>query len=154
MVEFPAEPNLTEIEPGWYRLDEDYSYTWACPPRKYQLTIKAGFCCDLASVPHWLQWLVGEKALGTAPVLTHDVVYACQGALYDYEWAEWQKRRVDSSIWYPVMKAMERKTADQLLYKQMISLGFSDWKATPVYYAVRLHGNYAWLQTRDGDERY
>ena len=157
MTEFPDPPNLRLVEPNWYELQEDYRYRWdseGCGARS-SLVVRRGFCCDLASVPRLIWPLIGPQSLSLGPPLIHDAVYACQGKIEDYDWLEWTiKYEKSSSLWYNAIGNMRRVRADKILYNQMINAGVPEYKATPVYYAVRLWGSYAWRKTRDGDKKY
>lgn len=154
MVAYPDRPRLELLEPYWYELKQDYQYTWETPLHKHRLIIKKGFQCDLASVPKFLWSVISPQDLTLSAPLVHDVIYACQGDLYNYDWAIRERKLKKNSIYHPVISRMDRKTADQLFYEQAVDEGVSKHKALPAYYILRLTGNYAWLKTRAGDEKY
>ena len=145
MTEFPDRPRLELLEPGWYELLEDYRWT----DGERRVTVRAGFQCDLASVPKLFHSIIGRKDLGVGPPLIHDAFYYCRGETIASDFVEYEIDR--NNHWYEAN--ISRREADLIFYEMMRQKGFWRIKARPAYYAVRAFGYFAWRATREGNNR-
>lgn len=86
-----------------------------------QLEVPASFCCDLASVPKLLTWLVPDwRSTARAGVL-HDALYR-----YDF------------------LPSLSRKAADDVFYGALLAEGNSRWQALKMWSAVRMFGRWSY----------
>lgn len=98
-----------------YMLEHDLVYE----DKETRLTIiaRAGFMTDLATIPRAFKPIIDNDEYEiAAPAVLHDHLYSSP----------------PKHIWF------NRKIADQILYRAMINMGSSKWKAYLVYNAVRL----------------
>lgn len=84
-------------------------------------TIPQGFTWDGASVPRLLYWFAPRWGRYELFYLRHD---------YEYE--------------YHSMLRIGRKESDTGLYKGLVAAGMCKWRASIIYYAVRLTGKGGW----------
>ncbi len=91
------------------------------------LTIREGYCFDLASVPRILWPWISSFELGTEAPLLHDLGYQGGGHFDSFPPLDWSRRRVDS------------------LFRQIMrDEGVRAWKRTVAWLAVRGFGWLAW----------
>lgn len=156
MDTFPKDdPDLRLVEPNWYRLESNYRYQWGKDGQEYELTVFSGFECDLASIPKAVHWYIGPQDLGLGPPLFHDLFYACQGEITDYEWGQHRKvvRENGVTVWDPVGEDWERDHVDRLFGRHMRESGVNIFRRRMAYRVVSWFGFKAWWNKRDGDEK-
>jgi hypothetical protein len=98
-----------------YMLENDLTY--ADKETRLTVVIEKGFFTDLATIPRFFKPIIDNDDYEiAAPAVMHDYLYS----------------NPPKHIWF------NRKIADQILYRAMINMGSSTWKAYLVYNAVRL----------------
>lgn len=109
-------------EGGGWRLEKDWTVRMAGSDGRWsELTVKAGFKTDGASIPRWLWRLCGHP-------LEVPRLYAAM--VHDYIYSGY----VD----------MKRKEADALYREMLIALGAPKWKAYAEWTALRAFGWTHW----------
>ena len=142
MIKFPNRPRLEVLEAGWFRLIEDWNYQWCHADRDWRLVVRAGFECDLASVPKFLHSLIGRKDLGLGPPLLHDMIYACRGDVFGSRFGDLEVR--NRGRWVVRNDRVTRNQADRVFGRQMREVQVPKLRRRAAYLAVRAFGWYAW----------
>jgi hypothetical protein len=102
--------------------------------RKIQLTIPAGFRCDLASIPQMFQWLIPKLGKWNKAAVVHDWFY--------------KNNRLEKDDG-EYIATLTRLQVDDLFYQIMKGSGVSWWKRHAMYRAVRLGGWVTWNGYRE-----
>lgn len=97
-----------------------------------QVIVKAGFKCDMASIPRGIKWIFGRQiGLINKAAIVHDYCYT-EGI---YAIVKPNHR---------VPPAIARKIADAVFYEAMRVAGVSKMKAWVIWRAVRMFGKKYW----------
>ena len=115
-----------------WTLAADYRYLDAGDAHRpsRRITVPAGFCCDLSSVPRALWWLIGPHELSIVGPVLHDFLYRHGGQL------------PVGCVW--PLGAIARAEADAIFRDAMQAEGVSAWRRWSAHQAVRLFGRGAW----------
>jgi hypothetical protein len=105
-------------------------YAYHDPRTDRWITVPAGFCFDLSSVPRPLWWLMAPFDLSIAAPLLHDLLYRYVG--------DPPAGAVDPH------HVFTRLEVDQLFRAVMRTEGVSAWRRGAAYAAVRAFGWRAW----------
>lgn len=110
----------------------DYRYVYRHPDTTYttRITVPAGFCCDLSSIPRALWWLIGPHELSIVAPLLHDWLYRHGGS-------------PPVGCTWPI-RSFTRSEADRLFFDAMREEGVTAWRRHVAYRAVRMFGGGAW----------
>jgi len=100
--------------------------------KDYIATVPVGFVTDFFSVPTLFTIAVPRDGASNIPALVHDYLYATCGL-----------RNL------PGDEGLTRKQCDAALYECMARHGFSLWKRTQIYYAVRMGGWIPWNKLKE-----
>jgi hypothetical protein len=116
MKQFNGYVILKELDNGFWKLQDDFSYENDC----IKATVKSGFTTDGASIPKVLWGIVGNPLEDDLlkPAIIHDGLYA--------------------------LMQLPRPTCDKLLKDMLLFNGVSKVRAYFIYYAVRLAGGSYW----------
>ena len=98
------------------------------------ITVKAGFQFDRASVPRIFWTLVSKDDLSNVGPLFHDLLYRYEGKL-----------RHD---WVKPYTTFSRREADNLFFHLMARSGVTSWRVHVVYQAVCYFSSFAWGRHR------
>jgi hypothetical protein len=105
--------------------------------QKIELTIPAGFRCDLASIPQMFQWLIPKLGKQNKAGVVHDW-------FYKYPRLENKDKQYIATL--------SREQVDKLFYQIMKGSGVSWWKRHAMYRAVRIGGWRQWGKYRKGEK--
>jgi hypothetical protein len=128
-----ADPALPPVPISYDRdrrtwlLLSDYSYTY----EGHNLTAKAGYAFDLASVPRPLWWLIAPNELSIIAPLFHDLLYEYKGTL--------------PNECVSPYRTYTRHEADDLFLHLMEVEGVDWWRRNAAYSAVRAAGGIYWV---------
>lgn len=129
------QPNIIPVKESGevYELAEDYEITVTrFIGKDIDILIQAGFRYDGASVPRWLQSIVGMgiDGLHRAAALVHDFIYEHKG---EFE---------DDVTGAPIH--ISRKDADKIFKNMLKEVGIASHRVFLVYWGVRLFGGSVW----------
>ena len=135
-------PLTIPVSDKYYRLVEDFTYTWEKNGNSYKITVPAGFIFDGASVPR-IAWTISgirPDGLIRAAALIHDWIYHYDGLL-----PEGSHQYLDEdNIWKNIYGRWKRKDADRIFARIMREAGMSKFKRRAAYLAVRMFGGFRW----------
>lgn len=116
MKQFNGEVVLEELDKGYWKLQDNFSYENDC----INVTVKSGFTTDGASIPKIFWSIIGNPLENDLlkPAIIHDGLYT-------------------------LMK-ISRLECDKMLKDMLLFNGVSKIKAFFIYYAVRLFGGSHW----------
>jgi len=145
------QPSLIPISDKWYRLTQDYQYTWEAENNTWRVVVFAGFETDIASVPRVVWTITGiiPDGLHRAAAVIHDLLYMASGAPKKPNGTLEYFSSVFGS-WQACKLPMGRKNCDRLFCRIMKEAGVSKLKRDLMYQKVREFG---WIPWRNYQKR-
>jgi Protein of unknown function (DUF1353) len=140
-------PIITNLNDHEFTLVEPFVFEWDEPQlipmlvQPYRITIPKGYPFDGASVPRLCWTLTGLLPTGVhlGASAVHDWAYQRRGHLVSNEVERW-----NGVVWEPVAVVWTRKQCDEMFLRIMRDAGETAWKASAMFWAVRVFGGAAW----------
>ena len=139
------QPSLIPITDRWYRLTQDYQYTWESKNNTWRVVVFAGFETDIASVPRIVWTISGiiPDGLHRAAAVVHDLLYKYNG-LPGQPDGTVQFFNSVFGCWQDSQKRWSRKECDLLFIQIMAEAGVPKLKRDVMYQKVREFGWIPW----------
>jgi len=140
---FYRPPDITILNDSQFRLQQPLRYQWTESSGTYLITVPSWYVTDGASVPRVCWTLTGLLPTGVhfGAAVVHDYLYQRRGLLTDYELVMW-----NGDTWSQCYRHFSRDNCDNLFKRIMQDAGETPWKATAMFWAVRLFGGAAWAR--------